>query len=178
MAPYPPMQTRLATGRLILRPWSVADADWNRALLAERGAPAPTTEEVRERIVHQSDNSVRTGLSLLVVQRRDDGDVLGYCGLIVGRATIDEPEIAYELFRRAHGHGFATEAAGAVIAAAAATGRTRLWSTVRTWNAASLRVLEKLGFEPDHTTTDDHGEVVWLTRTLRDQRSDGAPSNP
>ena len=39
-------------------------------------------------------------------------------------------------------------------------------STVRPWNAASLRVLEKLDFDRDHVTTDDRGEIVWLTRTL------------
>jgi RimJ/RimL family protein N-acetyltransferase len=71
---------------------------------------------------------------------------IGYCGLIVGRATQEEPEIAFELFLRVHGLGFATEAGRAVVAAAAATGRSRLWSTVRAWNQLSLRVLEKLGF--------------------------------
>jgi RimJ/RimL family protein N-acetyltransferase len=86
--------------------------------------------------------------------------------LIVGRLTLEEPEIAYELFQRAHGHGYATEAAGAVLDAAIITGRTRLWSTVRAWNTASFRVLEKLGFERDHVSTDDRGELVWLTRSL------------
>ena len=86
---------------------------------------------------------------------------------IIGRSTIDEPEIAYELFKHAHGHGYATEAARAVIDAAIATGRTRLWSTVRDWNTSSFRVLEKLGFERDRTTTEDErGELVWLTRKL------------
>jgi RimJ/RimL family protein N-acetyltransferase len=84
----------------------------------------------------------------------------------VGRASLEEPEIAYELFERVHGNGYATEAARAVLDAAAATGRTRLWSTVRDWNTASFRVLEKLDFERDHVTTDDRGDIVWLTRTL------------
>ena len=83
-----------------------------------------------------------------------------------GVPTVDEPEIAYELFRRAHGLGYATEAARAVLDAAIATGRERLWSTVRTWNTPSFRVLDKLGFERDHVSTDDRGEIVWLTRTL------------
>ncbi len=74
----------------------------------------------------------------------------GYCGLIVGRCTHDEPEIAYELLRRFHGHGYATEAARAVLEAAFATGRTRIWSTVGAWNTPpSLRVLEKIGFRRD-----------------------------
>lgn len=101
------------------------------------------------------------------VIRRAAGDFIGYCGLTVGRASVDEPEIAYELFRRVHGQGYATEAASAVLDAAAATGRKRLWATVRPWNAPSFRVLEKLGFERDHVSTEDGVELVWLTRLLR-----------
>jgi RimJ/RimL family protein N-acetyltransferase len=89
-----------------------------------------------------------------------------YCGLIVGRSTVEEPEIAYELLKRTHGYGYTTEAASAVLNAAVATGRKRLWSTVRTWNTPSFRVLEKLGFERDHVSADDRGELVWLTRQL------------
>ncbi|MGI8693366.1 MAG: GNAT family N-acetyltransferase, partial [Geodermatophilaceae bacterium] len=85
-------------------------------------------------------------------------DLRGYCGLIVGRSTVDEPEIAYERLRRAHGRGYATEAGRAVLDAAIATGRTRLWSTVRTWNAASFRVLEKRGCQRHHVVTDDQGD--------------------
>lgn len=65
-----------------------------------------------------------------------------------------------------HGRGYATEAAGAVVEAAVATGRKRLWSTVGTWNAPSLRVLEKLGFERDRVSMEENGEVAWLTRSL------------
>jgi len=103
---------------------------------------------------------------LLPIRRRDGGDFIGYCGLIVGRATLDEPEIAYELFRRAHGRGYGTEAARAVLDAAIVTGRTRLWSTVRTWNAPSFCELEKLGLERDQVSTDERGQLVWLTHAL------------
>ena len=41
-------------------------------------------------------------------------------------ATFDEPEIAYELLRRVHGQGYATEAARAVLDTAFATGRRRI----------------------------------------------------
>jgi RimJ/RimL family protein N-acetyltransferase len=69
-----------------------------------------------------------------------------------------------------HGNGYATEAACAIVRAAAATGRPRIWSTVRAWNAASLRVLEKLGFGRDHVSIDDRGELVWLRRELAKPR--------
>ncbi|WP_430480184.1 GNAT family N-acetyltransferase [Streptomyces sp. P11-1] len=166
MPTYETMPFHLETERLILRPWAESDAAEFRDLLAERGTGTRTVEYVRTAIAELLAATERTGIALLPVQRRDEGDFIGYCGLIIGRTTMEEPEIAYELFRHAHGQGYATEAAGAVLDAAAATGRKRLWSTVGTWNAPSLRVLEKLGFERDRVSMEENGEVAWLTRTL------------
>jgi RimJ/RimL family protein N-acetyltransferase len=36
---------------------------------------------------------------------------------------------------------------------------------VGAWNAASLRVLEKIGFHRDHSIIDEHrGEIVYMVR--------------
>ncbi|MFJ5293787.1 MULTISPECIES: GNAT family N-acetyltransferase [unclassified Streptomyces] len=166
MATYETMSFHLETERLILRPWAESDAAEFRALLTERGKGTPTVEHARTSITKLLTATATTGIALLPVQRRAEGDFIGYCGLIIGRSTLEEPEIAYELFQHAQGRGYATEAAGAVLDAAVATGRKRLWATVGTWNTPSLRVLEKLRFERDHVSTEDSGEVVWLTRPL------------
>ncbi|MFE3072146.1 GNAT family N-acetyltransferase [Streptomyces sp. NPDC059247] len=166
MTAYGTMPFHLETERLTLRPWAVSDAEEFCALLAERGKGTPEVERIRTSIAELLGTTATTGIALLPVQRRAEGDFIGYCGLIIGRATLDEPEIAYELFQRVHGNGYATEAASAVLDAAAATGRKRLWSTVGTWNTPSLRVLEKLGFERDRLSMEENGEVAWLTRTL------------
>ncbi|MFC8828414.1 GNAT family N-acetyltransferase [Streptomyces sp. NPDC057137] len=166
MPTYETMSYHLETERLTLRPWAESDAAEFSALLSERGNGTPTAEYARTSIVKLLAATAETGIALLPIQRREEGDFIGYCGLIIGRSTLEEPEIAYELFQRVHGRGYATEAAGGVLDAAVATGRKRLWSTVGAWNAPSLRVLEKLGFERDHVSTDDSGEVVWLTRSL------------
>lgn len=160
------MPFHLETERLTLRPWAESDAAEFSALLSERGKGTPPVERIRTSVAELLTETETTGIALLPIRRRDEGDFIGYCGLIIGRSTLEEPEIAYELFQRAHGRGYATEAAGAVLDAATATGRKRLWSTVGSWNTASLRVLEKLGFERDHVSTEDSGEVVWLTRSL------------
>ncbi|OKJ04607.1 GCN5 family acetyltransferase [Streptomyces sp. CB01249] len=164
--PYSPMPLQLDTVRLALRQWTESDIDAHRVLVAERGGGMPSVEDNRRMIEDQRTASSLTGIALLPVIRRDGGDFIGYCGLTVGRASIDEPEIAFELFRHVHGQGYATEAASAVLDAAIATGRSRLWSTVRPWNAPSFRVLEKLGFQRDHVSSDDRGELVWLARSL------------
>lgn len=166
MPTYETMSYHLETERLTLRPWAESDAAEFSALLAERGNGTRTVEYARTSIVKLLAATAETGIALLPIQRREEGDFIGYCGLTIGRATLEEPEIAYELFQRAHGRGYATEAARVVLDAAVATGRERLWSTVGAWNTPSLRVLEKLGFERDHVSTGDSGEVVWLTRSL------------
>ncbi|MBT2525582.1 GNAT family N-acetyltransferase [Streptomyces sp. ISL-99] len=166
MSTYETMSFHLETERLILRPWAEPDAAEFCSLLSERGNGTPTVEHTRTAIVKLLTATETTGIALLPIQRRDEGDFIGYCGLIIGRSTVEEPEIAYELFQRAHGRGYAAEAASAVLDAAIATGRKRLWSTVGAWNIPSFRVLKKLGFERDHVSTDDSGEVVWLTRSL------------
>ncbi|MGQ4490836.1 GNAT family N-acetyltransferase [Streptomyces sp. SAS_281] len=166
MPTYTTMPYHLETERLILRPWAESDAPEFSELLSERGEENYTVERARKGIAGLLAGTENTGIALLPIQRRDEGDLIGYCGLIIGRSTLEEPEIAYELFRRAHNRGYATEAARAVVGAAAATGRRRLWSTVRSWNAPSLRVLEKLDFARDRVSVDEDGEIVWLTREL------------
>ncbi len=136
MSSYAPMSFHLMTERLILQPWDESDADELRALHAERGDGTPTIERTREVIASLLVSASEMGIALLPIRRRKEGDFIGYCGLIIGRATVDEPEIAYELRQRVHGNGYATEAARAVLDAAAATGRQRLWSTVGSWNEA------------------------------------------
>jgi [ribosomal protein S5]-alanine N-acetyltransferase len=81
------------------------------------------------------------------VERKGTADVIGYCGLIIhGNGSPDEPELAYELLRAAHGCGYATEAGRAVVTWAGVAGYRWLWAGVWDWNVASRRVLEKLGF--------------------------------
>lgn len=161
-----PMTFRLETERLVMGVWEESDAAWYQQLVSERGGDTPSLDDARSKIVAVRRAAADNGIALLTIRRRDEGDFIGYCGLIIGRSTLEEPEIAYELLQRAHGHGYATEAASAVLDAAVATGRRRLWATVGAWNTASFRVLEKLGFERRHSTWNEHGEVVWNVREL------------
>ena len=160
------MSLAIETERLTLRFRDERDAAWYRELIAERGKDMPTLEEATTRLARFRDLTIELGIGALAICCRAEGDVIGYCALVVGRCPLDEPEIAYELIRRFHGRGYATEAAQALVDAGAETGRHRLWSTVRPWNAASLRVLEKIGFRMDHTATDEHGDVLYLVRDL------------
>lgn len=164
---FRPMPERLRTERLTLMPWADVPIATSRALVTERGEGTPTEADIAGRLQLQRDRYASDGFALYALRAEPDGAVLGYCGLVVGRSTAAEPELAYELFRAAHGQGYATEAARAVVSAAAGTGRERLWATVRAWNAPSFRVLDKLSFRRDHTTADERGEIVWCVLPLR-----------
>ncbi|MCU5604690.1 GNAT family N-acetyltransferase [Bacillus cereus] len=165
-ADFKDMAFQLKTERLDLNMWEESDAVWLRKLIGERGVDMPTIESVRSSLIEMRKKATENGISLLTIRRREEGDFIGYCGLIIGRSTLEEPEIAYELFQSAHRKGYATEAAKAVLEAAIATGRHRLWSPVGAWNTASFRVLEKIGFKRHHSTFGERGEIVWNVRDL------------
>jgi RimJ/RimL family protein N-acetyltransferase len=145
----------LETERLILRPSRPGDAAVYRQMWTERDprVPAhrrisaegrPTVEDIAAEIraEHQA-----PGPGFLSAERKGMADVIGYCGLTIhGNGSSDEPELAYELLRAAHGYGYATEAGRAVVTWADEVGFPRLWAGVWDWNAASRRVLDKLGF--------------------------------
>jgi RimJ/RimL family protein N-acetyltransferase len=163
---YTAMQTSIRTDRLRLRLRDEGDAQWNHELLGEHdGGATESVQDVRRRLAEQRIQAQVNGIGLLTIRRRIDDEPMGSCGLIVGRCSLDEPEIVCELLTRFHGHGYATEAARAVMEAAFATGRHRIWSTVGEWNEPSLRVLNKLGFQRHRQSVDDRGRLlVYLVR--------------
>ena len=78
-----------------------------------------------------------------------------------------EPELAFELFRRVWGHGYATEASWAVLDWARSSGYERVWATVWDWNTASRRVLAKLGSpRPTDEVDPARGTTLFTTRQL------------
>jgi ribosomal-protein-alanine N-acetyltransferase len=144
----------LETGRLLLRPWRVAEAVVQRELWTERDPRVPPHRRIDadgHPTVAELEASIRTSqpssIGLLAIERKAAGDVIGYCGLIDGaRGPEGQPELAFELLRRVWGQGYATEASLAVLDWARSSGFERLWATVWEWNTASRRVLAKVGF--------------------------------
>ncbi|NYJ05734.1 GNAT family N-acetyltransferase [Petropleomorpha daqingensis] len=171
------MPNEIATARLVLRRQRVDDAAAYREMWAERdprvpphrriGADGrPTVEDIASQIDAETHSP---NVGLLTITRSREGDVIGYCGLLFdGQSMPGEPELVYELLRRAHGSGFATEAAQAVVRWAADSGFERLWAGVRSWNLASRTVLHKLGFvETGRVVTDaEFGDSLITSKTL------------
>jgi ribosomal-protein-alanine N-acetyltransferase len=168
----------LETGRLLLRPWRVADAVVQHELWTERDPRVPphrridadghpTVADLEEAI--RTSASQPSSIALLAVERKDARDVIGYCGLVDGGVgAAGEPELAFELLHRVWGQGYATEASLAVLDWARSSGYERLWATVWDWNTASRRVLAKVGFTETGREEVDavHGTTLIATRRL------------
>jgi [ribosomal protein S5]-alanine N-acetyltransferase len=172
----PGREVVLETGRLLLRPWRVAEAVVQRQLWTERDPRVPPHRRIDadgHPTVAELEGWIRanqpSSIGLPAVERKATGDVIGYCGLIDGgRGPEGEPELAFELLRRVWGRGYATEASSAVLDWARSSGYERLWATVWDWNTASRRVLAKLGFTETGRTEVDavHGTTLFTTKRL------------
>jgi len=130
------------------------------------GQGRPTVEDIATQIREEDEESAP---GILAVKRKAAGDIIGYCGLVFhGSGAPDEPELVFELLRTAHGCGYATEAGQAVVGWSTEAGYERLWATVRDWNAASRRVLEKLGFRETGQVEPDavHGDSLLTVREV------------
>ena len=188
-----PMPSTLETPRLRLRPRDGRDAAWNLALLAEHppeSAPRAHDDEpveLDDEQVRLDDEQLRldeqrrrfdeVGFGLYTIELAETGEAAGYCGLIVGRASAAQPELAYELLRAQVGNGYATEAAGVVAEAAFEAGFPVVWATVETWNAPSFGVLAKLGFTTTRRVSGDGRKVlVWMRRRAPRRRHREAPA--
>ncbi len=112
----------------------------------------------------------------LAIDRRTDSAFLGWCSLTRWNPDFRSAALGYCLDDAAWGQGYATEAAGAVLAWAFDTlDLNRVQAETDTRNAASARVLEKLGFKREGTLREDcvvDGDVSdsWVYGLLRRER--------
>ena len=150
----------IETERLILRLMNEDDAEALLKIFSDPVAMryfgvvfdrARMDEWVRSNLEHERQH----GLSLLSVTLKDDGEVIGDCGLetdqIEGRTIVG---IGFDFRRSYWGKGYATEAARAVLK----YGFTRFeFDSISGWidpeNAPSQRVAEKIGMTVEKYVT-------------------------
>ncbi len=144
----------LHTDRLILREF-VAD-DWP-AVLAYQSDPrylrlyewtARSEADVRafvQMFIDQQQQQPRTRFQLAVTLKTD-GRLIGNCGIRLPAAGSHDADIGYELAPDEWGHGYATEAARAIVRFGfEELGLHRISADTVADNIASTRVLTKLG---------------------------------
>ncbi|MCG8592352.1 MAG: GNAT family N-acetyltransferase [Proteobacteria bacterium] len=108
---------------------------------------APSLAQVRELVATSDASFAAQGFGLWSLVPHGESDPIGCCGL---RPTAAEPELLYVLARDAFGAGLGLEAARAVLGYAfGALGLLRVCASVDDPNAASVRILERLGMRLD-----------------------------
>jgi RimJ/RimL family protein N-acetyltransferase len=147
-------RTLLCTDRLRLRPWTAGADDLARlADLYGReevcrwigGAPTVPPAELVDRwaAVHALDE--RYGAWAV---ERPDGVVAGTVLFKPLPNGVGEVEVGWHLHPDSWGHGYATEAARAVIDRGFGAGVPEVYAVVRPGNAASVAVCHRLGMQP------------------------------
>ena len=146
---------QLETQRLTLRPLDADDLDDLDRISNEPAVRRylwdnePVSVAVLRDLVAQSQHTfISQNVGLFGVRFRGEKDLIGFCGF-VRLEGMEEIELAYELTASAWGEGIATEAALACLRHAFdEAGLERVIAGADSPNAASLRVIEKLGMKP------------------------------
>lgn len=140
----------ITTERLRLRPATMADVDFWVELHADpevnKFVGAYTREKAETRLRGIEDSWAARGYGLCVVESLATGEALGRSGLNWWE-QFGESEVGWT-FRHEHwGHGYATEAARAVVDWGFNTLELkRITAMIHAGNKASIAVAERLGF--------------------------------
>jgi RimJ/RimL family protein N-acetyltransferase len=146
----------LHTPRLLLREFVIAD--WPAVLAYQRDPRYLQYYEWTDRTPGDAQRFVQLFLEQqeeqprrkfqLAVMLKEDGQLIGNCGIRKSANTSHEAEIGYEIAPAHWGHGYATEAARAIVQfgfAELKVHRIGAWCIAE--NVASARVLEKTGLQ-------------------------------
>jgi RimJ/RimL family protein N-acetyltransferase len=147
----------LETDRLIIRAHTPddledllvfhADAEVTRYIPWPVRTREQTVEALAKKLVSATAPAPGRWLDL-AIEERATGTVIG--GVVLKREPGTDAEIGYVLRRDRWGQGLATEAVVALIEEARTRfGVSRFTAVVEAPNAASIRLLERLGFVPD-----------------------------
>jgi RimJ/RimL family protein N-acetyltransferase len=147
---------RIETSRLILRPFEEGDAEaafgWfgdAEVMRFTTTGPDSSIELTKTRLAKYQEHQAVHGFSKWIILDRDTGGAIGDSGLmhLEEYARID---LGYRFAKPFWGKGLATEAATAWVRAAFDDFHIdRLTAFVHPENAASVRVLDKLGFRTE-----------------------------
>lgn len=118
------MPLPLETERLVVRPYREADATALHEVFGSpevmKWTPSPPSKNVAETVERLARTMAFTarqppGLGLWALELKESAEFLGQVGLFPVEGKGPEVEVAYELAPRVWGHGYATEAARALI---------------------------------------------------------------
>jgi len=149
------MPLPLATERLVIRPYREDDAMALHEVFGSpevmKWTPSPPSKDVAETTQRLARTMAFTagqppGMGLWALERKDTSEFLGQVGLFPVEGKGPEVEVAYELAPRIWGHGYATEAARALVDYGfGELGLGRIVALILPDNARSRKVASKCG---------------------------------
>ncbi len=166
---------RLETERLVLRAWRKDDFRPYHDLLQHPDVhrhfgPEPMgAEECWRRLLAAVGGWQLNGFGTWAAELKDSGRLVASLGIFTAWRGLDpefgeEPEMGWIFAAEAHGQGLASEGCRAVLGWAEANlSPTPIWAIIAPANGPSLKLAEKLGFEPLHET-DYHGDPTVVLR--------------
>jgi RimJ/RimL family protein N-acetyltransferase len=147
------VRQQLETPRLRLRRWRPEDLDilvrWQQDpdLMLHMGKSSFTREETETHFDRYERHWEEHGFGLWAAEEKQTRSLVGRAGLAYHRMWPSDPEVGWLIDTPWQGQGLATEAGAACIAYGfEELGLLRLVSISTPENAASRRVMEKLGF--------------------------------
>lgn len=161
---------RLISERLQYRPVALADLDGFHSLVQDLyvrryfmdGNLYPR-EWSQERVLESEGLFERRGVGIWMVTELTTNELVGFCGFLEILRIHRDPQVVYAMFERFSGMGYATEMARTSIAHARRQPRfAEIIASVDEVNVASLRILEKLGFERVATQQGSFGNMFVL----------------
>jgi RimJ/RimL family protein N-acetyltransferase len=144
------------TERLVVRPWRLEEAarvldiqsrlEVIRWLGDDEPVPMRDLDEARERIGSYHGRSQTPPLGFWAIEVRETGVVAGSVLLLtLPEAEHGEVEIGWHLHPDSWGHGYASEAAGAVLAHGLAAGLPEIYALTHLDNYPSQAVARRIG---------------------------------
>ena len=178
------VEFRLETGRLVLRGWRDDDFDALHALCTDPQVMAtigPLHDEGKTRglLSRLIERTARDGHTFWAMERKEDGRVIGFCGVSRGPVPPIEGvlEIGWRLAADCWGQSFAREAAEATLGWIAENRPGEPACAITSHgNIRSRGLMERLGmrYRPDldfvHPKVDDPGLQAHVTYWLDVQR--------
>jgi RimJ/RimL family protein N-acetyltransferase len=169
------MDIPLTTDRLIIRDWSVDDAD---TALTIYGSPdvahwlTPAMDRVGDlaamRSVLQAWQEAQPNLltprGRWAVQRQDDNTVVGGLAIRLLPPYDEDLEVSWQLNPEAWGRGYATEAARALMAWAFTQDIDELFAVARPKNVRAAATAKRLGMQWVGETTKYYGLMLQVYR--------------
>jgi RimJ/RimL family protein N-acetyltransferase len=160
---------RIETERLVLREWREEDlvplhAMSNDPAVMEYLGPLQSIEEVTSAVERQRAYQTELGHCYWVIERRDNVEMIGFCGIQPEPATIPAigglPDIGWRLASNMWGQGFAREAAIASLDWAFANLKDdKIWAITVANNRRSWGLMERLGMVRHYDLDFDHPNV-------------------